>query len=94
MDRQPAIELLEATHTFPCPYMFKVIGLTQDNFVGRVLQAVRRVLPEDAEPPFSLRRTAGGKHISVTVEPTMETAADVLAVYRELSEVQGTVLFL
>lgn len=94
MDRQPAIELLEATHTFPCEYTFKVIGLTEGNFVGRVLQAVRRALPEDAEPSFSSRQTAGGKHVSVTIEPTMESAEHVLAVYRELSDVQGTVLFL
>jgi putative lipoic acid-binding regulatory protein len=94
MDRLPAIELLESTHNFPCQYTFKVIGLAEENFVGRVLQAVRRVLPADAEPSFSSRHTAGGKHVSVTIEPLLETAADVLAVYRELSEVQGTVLFL
>ena len=94
MDRLPAIELLESTHSFPCSYTFKVIGLAEGNFVGRVLHAVRRVLPEDAEPPFSSRQTAGGKHVSVTIEPTLETADDVLAVYRELVELQGLVLLL
>jgi putative lipoic acid-binding regulatory protein len=94
MNRLSAIELLEATHSFPCPYMFKVIGLAEANFVGRVLQAVRRVLPEDAEPPFSSRHTASGKHVSVTIEPTLDTAGDVLAVYRELVELQGLVLLL
>lgn len=94
MDRLPAIELLEATHTFPCPYMFKVIGLTEGNFVGRVLQTVRSQLPEDAEPSFSTRRTAGGRHVSVTIEPMLNSADDVLAIYRELSDLQGLVLML
>jgi putative lipoic acid-binding regulatory protein len=94
MDRLPAIELLEATHTFPCPYTFKVIGLTDDNFVGRVLQAVRSQLPADAEPSFSTRQTAGRKHVSVTIEPTLDSADHVLAIYSELSELQGLVLML
>jgi uncharacterized protein len=94
MDRLSAIELLESTHTFPCPYMFKVIGLAESNFVGRTLQAVRRVLPPDNEPPFSTRHTAGGRHVSVTIEPTLEGADDVLAIYRELVELQGLVLLL
>ncbi len=94
MDRLPAIELLEATHTFPCPYTFKVIGLTENNFVGRVLQTVRSQLAEDAEPSFSTRQTAGGKHVSVTIEPTLDSADHVLAIYRELSGLEGLVLML
>lgn len=94
MDRAAAIELLDATHSFPCVYTFKVIGRSEGNFVGRVLQAVRRALPEDAEPSFSSRRTPAGRHVSVTIEPVLDSAADVLAVYRELSELQGLVLFL
>lgn len=94
MDHLPAIELLESTHSFPCPYTFKVIGLAEANFVGRVVQAVRRELPADMEPPFSSRRTAAGKHVSVTIEPTLESASDVLAIYRQLRELQGLVLLL
>ena len=51
MQDLPAIELLESTHTFPCPYTFKVIGRAEGNFVGRVVQSVRRELPPDIEPP-------------------------------------------
>jgi len=90
----PAIELLESTHTFPCRYTYKVIGRAEANFVGRVLSAVRRELPPDAEPSFSSRKTAGGRHVSVTIEPDVETAADVLAIYRSLRELEGLVLLL
>lgn len=94
MDRLSAIQLLEATHTFPCEYTFKVIGLAESNFIGRVVQAVRSVLPEDNEPPFSSRQTKSGKHVSVTIEPMLDSADDVLAIYRELAELQGLVLLL
>lgn len=94
MNRQSAIELLESTHSFPCEYTFKVIGLAEANFVGRVVQAVRRVLPEDVEPPFYTRQTASGRHVSVTIEPTLDGADEVLAVYRELANLQGLELVL
>jgi uncharacterized protein len=94
MDHLPAIELLESTHSFPCEYTFKVIGTTESNFMGRALQTVRRMLPEDMEPPFSSRTTPNGRHVSVTIEPTLESAADVLAIYRELAELEGLVMLL
>ena len=33
----PSIEVLEAHHSFPGPYMFKVIGVADDRFTGRVV---------------------------------------------------------
>lgn len=94
MDNLPTIELLESTHTFPCAYTFKVIGLAEENFVGRVVQSVRGELPGDNEPPFSSRRTAAGRHVSVTIEPTLDDASQVLDIYRSLSELEGLVLLL
>lgn len=90
----PAIELLESTHSFPCAYTFKVIGRAEGNFVGRVVRSVRGELPADNEPPFSSRRTAAGRHVSVTIEPTLDTAAQVLDIYRSLAELEGLVLLL
>lgn len=94
MNDLPTIELLESTHAFPCPYTFKVIGRAEANFVGRVVQSVRGELPEDNEPPFSSRRTAAGRHVSVTIEPTLDSASQVLDIYRSLSELDGLVLLL
>jgi putative lipoic acid-binding regulatory protein len=94
MQDLPAIELLESTHRFPCPYTFKVIGRAEGNFVGRVVQSVRSELPPDIEPPFSSRRTAGGRHVSVTIEPTLDSAPQVLDIYRSLAELEGLVLLL
>jgi putative lipoic acid-binding regulatory protein len=88
----PAIELLEATHQFPGCYMFKVIGKSEHAFVARVVAAVRDELHEPADPPFRVRETAGGRHVAVTLTPTVQTARQVLAVYRRIQKMTGLVL--
>ena len=90
----PSIELLEATHQFPCPFAFKAIGLSTDCFVGRVLAAVKMELPEDAEPSFSFRTTSGGKHTSVTIDPVVESAAQVIAIYHRIRALDGIVMMM
>ena len=92
MGEQPAIELLESTHTFPGPYMFKVIGRADNGFVARVVAAVREELAEDADPPYHVRGTAGGRHVSVTLEPTVQTVHQVLAIYRRVRRTAGLVM--
>jgi putative lipoic acid-binding regulatory protein len=91
MDELPAIELLESTHTFPGPYMFKVIGRSERGFVARTVAAVREELAEEVDPPFSVRETTSGRHIAVTVQPTVESAEQVLAVYRRLRRLVGLI---
>ncbi len=90
----PDLELLESTHTFPGIYVFKVIGATDDNFMGRVVAAVRSELAEAIEPAFSFRKTSGKRHICVTVEPPVENAEQVLAIYRRLYDIEGLVMLL
>jgi putative lipoic acid-binding regulatory protein len=94
MGEQPSIELLENTHRFPGPYMFKVIGRVENGFVARVVAAVREELADDVDPPFSVRETAGGRHVSVTLEPQVQTARQVLAVYRRVRKTAGLVMLL
>jgi putative lipoic acid-binding regulatory protein len=74
--------------------MFKVIGRGEDGFAARVVAAVRDELAEDVDPPHSLRATAGGRHVSVTLEPTVQTARQVLAVYRRVRTLRGLVMLL
>ncbi len=90
----PDEELLESTHTFPCEYRFKVIGSVEDSFVGRVLAAVIAELDEGIEPAFSTRTTSGGRHVSVTIEQEMSSAAHVLAVYGRLRNLEGLVMLM
>src|SRR5215218_719643 len=85
-------ELLQKTHEFPCPYMFKVIGKADQAFVARIVAAVREELAGDIDPPYHLRESVGGRHLSVTLEPTVWNAEQVLAIYRRLGAVQGLVM--
>jgi uncharacterized protein len=94
VDHLPSRELLEATHTFPGPYTFKAIGSVDDHFVGRVMAAVRCELGEGIEPSFSTRNTSGGRHVCVTIEPTVADADEVLEIYARLRQVEGLVLLL
>jgi uncharacterized protein len=92
MDYQPSIDLLEATHRFPGPFMFKVVGRSEEQFVARVLAAVRSKLGEDNEPAFSIRKTANGVHTCVTVEPEVPSAAAVVEIYAHLRGVEGVMM--
>lgn len=94
MDQMPDRELLEATHSFPGTYTFKAIGSSEDHFIGRVVAAVRSELSEEIEPAFSTRMTSGGRHVCVTIEPPVDNAEAVLAIYSSLREVEGLVLLL
>ena len=90
----PSVELLEMRHSFPCRYVFKVIGSADNNFTARVVACVRDELRMDTDPPFTLRNTEHGRHVAVTLEPTCESSQQVLAIYSRLSGMDGLVMLL
>jgi hypothetical protein len=94
VDSLPALELLASTHEFPGPYMFKVIGRVEDGFVARVVSTVRRELDADEDPPYKLQQTASGRHVSITLEPIVQSSYQVLAVYQRLRDTAGVVTIL
>src|SRR5262245_53503189 len=91
MQYLPAIELLESTHQFPCPYLFKVIGKNEQGFVARTVAAVRDAVEAEVDTPFKVREAAGGRHVAVTLEVPVERAEQVLAVYRRVQKLAGLV---
>ncbi len=92
MNDLPAIALLESTHTFPGPYMFKVIGRPEQGFVARTVAAVRQELAAEVDPPFRVREAVGGRHIAITLQPIVQTPQQVLAVYCRLRVLVGLVM--
>jgi putative lipoic acid-binding regulatory protein len=88
----PTLDLLEQTHAFPCPYLFKIIGKPDRGFLARVVAVVREELTEEADPPFRVREAIGGRHLSVTIEPFVQSADQVLAIYRRLGGLEGLVM--
>ncbi len=88
----PTLDLLEKTHAFPCPFVFKVIGKADQGFLALVLTIVREELTIEFDPPHHVREAVGGRHVSVTLEPVVQSAQQVLAVYRRLGVLDGLVM--
>lgn len=74
--------------------MFKVIGRVENGFVARVVAAVRDELADVSDPPFTYREAVGGRHVSVTLEPIVQTAQQVIAIYRRIQQLTGLVMAL
>jgi putative lipoic acid-binding regulatory protein len=87
----PSFDLLEKTHTFPGPYLFKIIGKANHRFPARVIALVREELQAETDPPYHVREAVGGRHLSVTLEPVVQSAQQVLAIYRRLGLLDGLV---
>lgn len=94
MELPESLQLLLATHHFPGPYTFKVIGHDTDGFVARVVEKVREGLKIQIDPPFRTQPSSSGKHVSVTIEPHVFSAEEVIAVYQELAKTAGVVMVL
>lgn len=89
MQRERSLELLNATHDFPCEFMIKVIGVAENEFVVRVVDTLQRF---DPHVTFQTRSTPKGKHVAVTLEPRLESAEQVLLVYEQVRAIQGVVM--
>lgn len=90
----PPLELLQKTHKFPGPYLFKVVGDVASHFESRVVAAVREELQLPSDPAHTSRESASGQHCAVTIEVICDSAEQVLRVYHRLSTLPGLVLML
>lgn len=90
----PSAELLESVHDFPCRFTFKAIGKDDRSFAARVVSVIRDELRLDDDPEFGVNRTTSGRHLCVTVEPTVPGAASVLAIYAQIRDLDGLVMLL
>jgi uncharacterized protein len=94
MDHRPSLELLESTHFFPGVYQIKAIGVAEDDFEARVVEAVVGEVASASELDYSVRTTPGGRHVALTLDITVQTAEQVRGIYAVLRELKGlTLLF-
>ena len=82
MDEEKFKALLDEQHQFPSAYTFKFI-VEKDN-----LAAVKALFENEA---ITVKPSKGGKYMSITAKPTMQTSDDVLAVYREAYKIKGVI---
>jgi len=93
-DHRPSEELLESTHLFPGVYQIKAIGVAPNDFEARVVEAVVAELAGPSDLDYSVRATPGGRHVALTLDLSVQTAAQVRAIYARLRELEGlTLLF-
>ena len=88
----PTIDLLEKAHAFPCQYLFKIIGKADQGLLARVIAVVREELACETDPPFRVREAVGGRHQSITLEPVVQTANQVIAIYRRVGMLDGVIM--
>ena len=94
MSQLPPQELLDATHRFPGKFLFKVIGRSDDDFAARAVATVREALSHDFDPPYELRHTTGGRHVSVSIEPWVESSEQALVVFARIRTLSGLVMLM
>ena len=94
MDHRPSTELLESSHSFPGVYPFKVIGLADGDFPARVLAAAAEELATPSEIDHVVRVTPGGRHVSLTLNITVQSAEQVRSIYARIRDVEGLTLLL
>ncbi len=87
-----AQELLDAVHSFPCEFHIKVIGATENDFIGRVVAAVISAEVAETDIEYTSRETAGGRHTSVSINVLAQSSDHVMAIYGAIRTVDGVVM--
>jgi putative lipoic acid-binding regulatory protein len=85
----PNLELLEATHSFPCSFTFKVIGDSRPNFAEDALSLTREAIGEAREISHTCRNSASGIHTAISILVHLKNAGEVHAVYSQLLKLTG-----
>ena len=80
-------EKLEAIHTFPGPFMFKVIGDNTDDFQRDVVDAVKSIA--NADPEVTRRESKGARHQSLTMVVEVENSQAVIDIYARFAQLSG-----
>jgi putative lipoic acid-binding regulatory protein len=93
-ERWRHIELLNQTHAFPTRVVIKVIGVNRATLLTEVVTCVRSEMSFEDPPEYSTREARGGRHIAVTIEPMLEHAEQVLAIYDRLRKLEGIVMLM
>ena len=88
-DRSEFLARLEAVHSFPETYMFKVIGENTEDFVLRVVQAATLAVGPGDRLELKTRESSAGRHVAVTLLAMVDDAEMVLDVYELVGKVEG-----
>lgn len=85
----PSLELIESQHSFPGPYIFKVIGDNRQDFVADALSLAVNALGDDRELRHSSRPSKAGNHLALTLTITLNNSEEVHLIYKNLLKLNG-----
>jgi len=74
----------ESPLQFPCIFPIKAMGLATETFDALVVSIVRRHAPDISEGAVTVRPSAEGKYLAVTVTILAQSRAQLDAIYRDL----------
>jgi len=74
----------ESPLRFPCTFPIKAVGLATETFDALVVGIVRRHAPDIMEGAVTVRPSAEGKYLAVTVTIQASSRAQLDAIYRDL----------
>ncbi len=83
-------ELIE----FPCDYEVKAMGYAGDDFRGHVVSVVTRHASLARPEQISVRRSSGGRYLSVSVSIEARSREHLELVYSELKKDERVVFIL
>lgn len=93
--RARALELLEATHQFPCAYSVTVIAFNREGVTSAVRAAAYLGVIDAAAPEgYQSQESREGKYRSHRLAVPVPDAPSVLALYARLRAVEGVVTLL
>lgn len=75
--------VFEETMTFPTQFMIKIVAQNDPTFVADMLNVIAQCLDKNKPQnfPHSVKETAGGKYLSLTVDPLFRSSEQLYAVY-------------
>lgn len=88
MTHAVSAELLEKTHDFPGPYLWKVFALTRETLESETRDAVIAVLAHE-DLTTRISTASEGRNMCVSVEAHVEGAQQVIEVYAALQRIPG-----
>lgn len=83
--KPPASPAAESLITYPSLFPIKVMGLKVDGLVHAITQTARQFDPSFDAATIELRKSKGGKYLSVTITVTATSREQLDELYRTLS---------
>jgi len=84
----------ETLQTFPCEYTFKIFGRQSETFVERVGGIIAAACGPLADDAVSVRSSAGGRYLSVTIVQWVDRRHQLERAYSALKAEPQVLLYL